>query len=401
MGAPSGWAAASCRSENDGTPARLRYAARSESGCVRPGNEDGGFADSHLLMVATAWAAMRRGTRQLDGGGDVRRDGRRGCPCRRGARAPGRRGGSAERTHRRCYRCGTHNQGMGTTVTGLAWRATGGRGARRRLPRLPLRDGASTRSPRTTPTYRAWWIQARSPRKRPPAPPAQPAQPRRGRDPPVEADLSMRETRVGDRYLLCTDGLSGMVADLIWPRCRDRFGPHGSGRPPGGPRTRGRRARQRDRGGSRHPGHRDSGGTRRGGVAGEPQNRPIAQRALAGRRTTRPTILIPAAPGRRRTRRTGVRHSRTAVARPGRAPGRRAGSPGCRCGPGAVAGTRRRPDGRWLTDQWYVAESNGRWRYTAGARKPRTMPLQRLDEASGVPVATLPSYDQTRWRPAS
>ena len=39
---------------------------------------------------------------------------------------------------------------------------------------------------------------------------------------PVEADLSIREARVGDRYMLCTDGLSGLVrADEIAAHLRD------------------------------------------------------------------------------------------------------------------------------------------------------------------------------------
>ena len=32
---------------------------------------------------------------------------------------------------------------------------------------------------------------------------------------PVEADLSVREARVGDRYLLCSDGSSGVVDEAL------------------------------------------------------------------------------------------------------------------------------------------------------------------------------------------
>src|SRR5438128_2008270 len=65
----------------------------------------------------------------------------------------------------------------------------------------------------------------------------------------VEPDLSMREARAGDRYMLCSDGLSGVVSEETLAEALKDPDPQATAGPPAA--GRGGRARRADRGGHR------------------------------------------------------------------------------------------------------------------------------------------------------
>jgi protein phosphatase len=194
----------------------MRYAARSDVGLQRSGNEDSGFADDRLLMVADGMGGHAAGElasamavatfaeladaevpademlEQLAAAVEVLSDRLRDVI----AEDPS-------------------NQGMGTTITGLAWE----------YPRVAivhvgdsraylLREGRLAQLTKDH-TYVQALVDAGEITAQEAA-----RHPRRNLlnravdgIHPVEADLSVREARAGDRFLLCTDGLSGVVAD--------------------------------------------------------------------------------------------------------------------------------------------------------------------------------------------
>lgn len=203
----------------------LRYAARSDVGLIREGNEDSGYAGPGLLLVADGMGGHAAGelasaiavasvadldvhppdasdvlgaladsiTDVGDGIGDVIAD-------------------DPDLT------------GMGTTVTGLYWM-----GERIAIVHVGdsraylLRDDELTQITHDH-TYVQTLVDAGRISEEEAA-----VHPRRsllmraldGIN-PVEADLSIREARVGDRYMLCTDGLSGLVRpDEIAAHLRD------------------------------------------------------------------------------------------------------------------------------------------------------------------------------------
>jgi protein phosphatase len=203
----------------------LRYAARSDVGLIREGNEDSGYAGPSLLLVADGMGGHAAGelasaiavasvadldvhppeasdvlgaladsiTDVGDGISDVIAD-------------------DPDLT------------GMGTTVTGLYWL-----GERIAVVHVGdsraylLRDDELTQITHDH-TYVQTLVDAGRITEEEAA-----VHPRRsllmraldGMN-PVEADLSIREARVGDRYMLCTDGLSGLVrADEIAGHLRD------------------------------------------------------------------------------------------------------------------------------------------------------------------------------------
>ncbi len=203
----------------------LRYAARSDVGLIREGNEDSGYAGPGLLLVADGMGGHAAGelasaiavasvadldvhppdasdvlgaladsiTDVGDGIGDVIAD-------------------DPDLT------------GMGTTVTGLYWM-----GERIAIVHVGdsraylLRDDELTQITHDH-TYVQTLVDAGRISEEEAA-----VHPRRsllmraldGIN-PVEADLSFREARIGDRYMLCTDGLSGLVRpDEIAAHLRD------------------------------------------------------------------------------------------------------------------------------------------------------------------------------------
>jgi serine/threonine protein phosphatase PrpC len=194
----------------------LRSAARSDVGLVRSGNEDSGYAGSYLLAVADGMGGHAAGEiasavtiatlSALDVPGLSTAD---VLP----ALAAGVDDASARISE--ISQGGSTMAGLGTTAVAIYW--TPGRisivhvgDSRAYL----LRGGELTQL-----THDHTYVQGLVDAGR--ISPAEASRhPRRNiitraidGSLPVESDLSIREARAGDRFLLCTDGLSGVVAD--------------------------------------------------------------------------------------------------------------------------------------------------------------------------------------------
>ena len=193
----------------------LRYAVRSDVGLLREGNEDSAYAGPRLLAVAdgmgghaagevasavaiAAMAPLDDGTVR---GGDLL-----------GALADAVR--PANDTLHEMASADPAVEGMGTTLTAMLWAGPGSAVPHRRLSRPTCcATVSSTRSPTTTRWSSRWSTRAGSRQE------AAATHPQRslilraldGRG-EAEPDLSMREAMLGDRYLLCSDGLSDVVS---------------------------------------------------------------------------------------------------------------------------------------------------------------------------------------------
>ena len=194
----------------------LRYAVRSDVGLLREGNEDSAYAGPRLLAVAdgmgghaagevasavaiSALAALDERPARERPARRARRRGRRGQPhaARHGRRRPVDRG-HGHHAHRHAlvrrpgWRCATSATPAPTCCA----------------------TASSTRSPTTTPWSSRWSTRAGSAPRRPP--PTRSARCSCGRS--TAAATSSRTCRCarprsGDRYLLCSDGLSGVVSE--------------------------------------------------------------------------------------------------------------------------------------------------------------------------------------------
>ena len=200
----------------DARPLALRYAARSDVGLVRPGNEDSGYAGPRLLLVADGMGGHAAG--ELASAVAV------ATVADLDVHPPS----SSELLNALTDSIDSVGEtisaiineepdltGMGTTITGLYW--LGGRVAivhvgdsraylfrDNQLQQLThdhtyvqtlVDAGRITQEQAATHPKRSLLMRALD-----------------GMN-PVEADLSVREARIGDRYLLCSDGLSGVVDD--------------------------------------------------------------------------------------------------------------------------------------------------------------------------------------------
>jgi protein phosphatase len=193
----------------------LHYAARSDVGLVRQENQDSGYAGPHLLVVADGMGGHAAGdvASSIAIGEMVSLDGE--SP---GANEALDRLAEAVRTAnnelREAVRRQPELQGMGTTVTALL--RTGTKIAVAHIGdsrAYLLRDGTLTQM-----THDHSFVQSLIDEGRITEAEAQ-GHPRRSLVTRVltgaredEPDLAMREAHVGDRYLLCSDGLSGFVA---------------------------------------------------------------------------------------------------------------------------------------------------------------------------------------------
>mgnify|MGYP000093521025 CR=1 FL=1 len=192
----------------------LRYAARSDVGLVRTGNEDSGYAGPRLLLVADGMGGHAAG--ELASAVAV------ATVADLDVHPPS----SAELLNALTDSIDSVGEtigaiigeepdltGMGTTITGLYW--LGGRVAIVHVgdSRAYLFRNDNLQQLTHDHTYVQTLVDAGRITEEQAATHPKRSLLMRALDGmnPVEADLSMREARRGDRYLLCSDGLSGFV----------------------------------------------------------------------------------------------------------------------------------------------------------------------------------------------
>ncbi|KPC65394.1 Stp1/IreP family PP2C-type Ser/Thr phosphatase [Streptomyces chattanoogensis] len=207
----------------------LRFAAGSHKGMIREGNEDSGYAGPRLLAVADGMGGQAAGEVassevisslvQLDDdvpGSDILTS--LGTAVQR-----------ANEQLRVMVEEDAQLEGMGTTLTALLWT-----GQRLGLVHVGdsraylLRDGVLTQI-----TQDHTWVQRLVDEGRITEEEAT-THPQRsllmralGSGDHVEPDLSIREVRAGDRYLICSDGLSGVVShQTLEETLASYHGPH-------------------------------------------------------------------------------------------------------------------------------------------------------------------------------
>jgi len=193
----------------------LRYAARSDVGLVRAENQDSGYAGPHLLVVADGMGGHAAG--------DVASSIAIGEMVGLDDESPGADSAldllakalhTANRELREAMQRQPELRGMGTTVTALL--RTGSKIAVAHIGdsrAYLLRDGTLTQI-----THDHSFVQSLIDEGRITEEEAQ-THPQRslvtrvltGQD-EDKPDLAMREAHIGDRYLVCSDGLSGFVA---------------------------------------------------------------------------------------------------------------------------------------------------------------------------------------------
>lgn len=198
----------------------LRYAARSDVGVVRQGNEDSGYAAPRLLIVADGMGGHAGG--ELASATAVATLAEMADDVLDQGEALTRLAGAVEgagSTIGLVVSDSPELAGMGTTVTALYWLAEGD-GARIAIVHVGdsraylLRDGELSRI-----THDHTYVQTLVDAGRITEQEAH-THPRRnllmraldGMQ-VAEPDLSVREARLGDRYLLCSDGLHGVVSE--------------------------------------------------------------------------------------------------------------------------------------------------------------------------------------------
>jgi protein phosphatase len=200
-------------------PLILRSAARSDVGLLRPGNEDSGYAGDQLVVVADGMGGHAAG--ELASATAIATMSEMETAGLDDSEALARLSDAVVLTGERIADVvAAHPEfaGMGTTLTALAW--LGGSPARVAVLHVGdsraylLRDDALTQITRDH-TYVQTLIDSGKI-----TPEEALVHPRRNllmraidAVHPAEPDVSVREARTGDRYLVCSDGLSGYVSD--------------------------------------------------------------------------------------------------------------------------------------------------------------------------------------------
>src|SRR6201994_27071 len=192
----------------------LLYAVRSDLGLVRGNNEDSVYAGPRLLAVADGMGGHAAGDvaskvviaalEHLDEdtpSGDM-------LQALRGAVFEG------SEHLREVIRDAPQLEGMGTTLTAILF--AGGRLALAHVGdsrAYLMRDGQLSQINHDDTFVQTLIDDGRITPERATSPPQRPLLLRALNGQDVEPDLSMREARAGDRYLLCSDGLSGVVSE--------------------------------------------------------------------------------------------------------------------------------------------------------------------------------------------
>lgn len=198
----------------------LRYAARSDVGMVRQDNEDSGYAGSRLLVVADGMGGHASGELASSAAVATFADFDRDVDLADAADVLGLLAAAVDEAHEQIGRAASgspESRGMGTTVTAFVW--LGDRAALAHVGdsrAYLVRDGALVQLTKDH-TYVQSLVDAGRI-----TPEEALVHHRRNLltkaldgNNPVEGDLSIREARVGDRYLLCTDGLHGVVPESV------------------------------------------------------------------------------------------------------------------------------------------------------------------------------------------
>ncbi len=196
----------------------LRTAARSDVGLIRAGNEDSGYAGPDLLVVADGMGGHAAG--ELASAIAVATLAELETEEMPDEDAVARLSSAVEQASERIadvIAAQPELAGMGTTVTALAWLGAPPRVALVHVGdsrAYLLREGELSQLSRDH-TYVQTLVDAGRITAAEAA-----VHPRRSLlmrtidgIHPAEPDISVREARLGDRYLVCSDGLSGVVAD--------------------------------------------------------------------------------------------------------------------------------------------------------------------------------------------
>lgn len=197
----------------------LRYAARSDVGLVRSANEDSGYAGSRMLVVADGMGGHAAGElasatavavfADLDVQKDLKPD---------DDEVLGLLASAIDEAHETLGGIATEHpeaRGMGTTITALAWLNTKAAIAHIGDSRAyRLRDGVLTQLTHDH-TFVQTLVDSGQITSEEAAVHAKRNLLTRALDGlhDVESDLSVLPVRPGDRFLLCTDGLHGVLAD--------------------------------------------------------------------------------------------------------------------------------------------------------------------------------------------
>ncbi len=376
----------------------LRYAARSDVGMVRKGNEDSGYAGSWLLAVADGMGGHAAG--ELASAIAVATFAEVADAQLREDEALSVLGDAVDLSNERIADVIAEEpqyQGMGTTFTGLAW-------LRDRLGLVHvgdsraylLRDGELVQLTRDH-TYVQTLVDSGQITKEEAA-----IHPRRNLIMraidgvhAVEPDLSIRDLQLGDRYLLCSDGLSGVVDEDVISRELSNGDPTGVV-------------------------------TRLVDLAleaGAPDNVTVVVADVVERPdgigASLATPVVVGAAGEARNRRRLPEVPWPDDAQPDPAGGIDEVEPEPEFEPRPV-GSPARPVWKntailiagaslillafvggalllWVSGQWYVGERDGNvaiYQGVPGELGP--IPLQRLDQETGIAVSWLPVYDQQR-----